>query len=977
MLAAQPPSNEALPKPSGSSRWKRLLNGDEEQTSDASVQPDVQLAQAQTGAVDSKGMAPIPSQTDGQQAEPHVAPASTPASNAESAKSATGSRMPDFMNDMVGGMPLGAVMVSGGLLAYGLAGGGNANGSSNDTRAPVLQSAATSADGKTIVLSYDETLGTTSLPAAGAFSVTSDGAAVAVSSVARGADGKTMVLTLATGITGLKTALVSYIAPAAPAAGTPDLTLAIRDLSGNHAASFIAQAVTVVDTTGPTVVSSRAYTTADASVVVLTYSEALLASAAPAASTFTVTLDGSLNPVSAVTIVGTEVRLTLQNKLSNGTGSANVLTVAYTAPAADTGTSNAALQDLTGNDAASIVTPRPISNHVFDTLAPTLSTASINAAGTEVTLTFSEALDAMQTVSAAAFAVQVAEGGSTHSVGVSAVRVSGSQMILTLSERVQTATGGIQVSYTDPTTGNDANALQDLAGNDAATLAHGVVNNVDTTAPVVSLASFKDSKTLVLTYLEDLAPVTASAAAFSVVSAGAANAVTAVKVSGKTLELTLSNAVTTGDATNWSYAAPTADRTATNAAVQDLVGNDMVSATNQTVDTTRATWQSANTGTAGNLLVLNFNEALLNTNLPAATTFQVLGSQSGLHTVSSLSVSGSEVSLTLSAPLLRNETVSWSYTAPADNIATTNAALQDFAGNDVISLGTPQPLSATNKVAPLLTGKALAMNASSALNALVLSFDDALSASPIPAASAFSVVVNGTPQTPSGVHIAGNAVTLDLAALPTSSATVSSLPITVSYVSPTSNPLHDIAGNAVVSFSGVTVATLRLGTSGDDAAIIGGTGVDYFSASLGNDVMTGGGGADVVVFSNLASTGTAPKTTLKDFGLKSGTGSLQGSAEADLLDLSHLLVGYSSATRGQFLQFSKDSGGKLVMSMDQDGGGTFAATASVVFDNITVNAASNHLVVNGVDTAHIYTNDLSVSNNVLDQLLLDAQLRLV
>ncbi len=40
----------------------------------------------------------------------------------------------------------------------------------------------------------------------------------------------------------------------------------------------------------------------------------------------------------------------------------------------------------------------------------------------------------------------------------------------------------VQIAYTDPTTGNDTNAIQDVAGNDAASLPATTVTN-DSTVP--------------------------------------------------------------------------------------------------------------------------------------------------------------------------------------------------------------------------------------------------------------------------------------------------------------------------------------------------------------------------------------------------------------------------------------------------------------------------------------------------------------
>ena len=108
----------------------------------------------------------------------------------------------------------------------------------------------------------------------------------------------------------------------------------------------------------------------------------------------------------------------------------------------------------------------------IDTTAPTFTSATTNAAGTTITLTYSEALSAT-TAATGAFAVMT--GGSANVV--TTVTVSGSTVVLTLTTAV-TNGQAVTVAYTDPTAGNDTNAVQDTAGNDAVTLAATAVTNV-------------------------------------------------------------------------------------------------------------------------------------------------------------------------------------------------------------------------------------------------------------------------------------------------------------------------------------------------------------------------------------------------------------------------------------------------------------------------------------------------------------------
>ncbi|MGY0194204.1 SwmB domain-containing protein [Leptothrix sp. BB-4] len=67
----------------------------------------------------------------------------------------------------------------------------------------------------------------------------------------------------------------------------------------------------------------------------------------PAPSTLSVSADGTAIAVTAVKISGTGVNLTLASAIRSG----QVVTVSYTAPAADASLSNAALQDAAGTDA--------------------------------------------------------------------------------------------------------------------------------------------------------------------------------------------------------------------------------------------------------------------------------------------------------------------------------------------------------------------------------------------------------------------------------------------------------------------------------------------------------------------------------------------------------------------------------------------------------------------------------------------------
>nr|WP_320051340.1 DUF4347 domain-containing protein [uncultured Desulfuromonas sp.] len=112
---------------------------------------------------------------------------------------------------------------------------------------------------------------------------------------------------------------------------------------------------------------------------------------------------------------------------------------------------------------------------VGDTDAPVFGYATVN--GNILTMTYTDAsyLDSINSPSTGAFSVNV--NGSNRSVSSVAIDASGRKVTLTLAAAV--ANGDtVSVSYTDSTAGDDANAIQDVLGNDAASLVNASVSNL-------------------------------------------------------------------------------------------------------------------------------------------------------------------------------------------------------------------------------------------------------------------------------------------------------------------------------------------------------------------------------------------------------------------------------------------------------------------------------------------------------------------
>jgi Ca2+-binding RTX toxin-like protein/methionine-rich copper-binding protein CopC len=105
--------------------------------------------------------------------------------------------------------------------------------------------------------------------------------------------------------------------------------------------------------------------------------------------------------------------------------------------------------------------------------APTLSSATVN--GSSLVLTFSEALDAANPPDLSTLGVSI--GGATAQAPV-ALSVSGSQITLSLAAGPSHGQS-VTVSYTDPNLArDDSAAVQDSAGNDAASFSNAAVTNL-------------------------------------------------------------------------------------------------------------------------------------------------------------------------------------------------------------------------------------------------------------------------------------------------------------------------------------------------------------------------------------------------------------------------------------------------------------------------------------------------------------------
>jgi uncharacterized repeat protein (TIGR02059 family) len=253
-----------------------------------------------------------------------------------------------------------------------------------------------------------------------------------------------------------------------------------------------------------------------------------------------------------------QVKITDSNGNVIGTGTItgnNVVDdIQLTRPLADGEKVTVTVTDAAGNPKAIDITAGDVTNPQFES-------ANVDNSGTQLTLTYSEALDSTNLPTPDSFVVTA--GG--QSVTVTGVSINGNNVILTLAPPITTGQS-VQIAYTDPTTGNDTNVIQDVAGNDAASLPATTVTNdstvpgTDTTPPIFVSATVDNTGTqLVLTYNKDLdsanLPLINS---FAVTADGQIVAVTGVSVNGSTVVLTLGTPVTAGQAVEVGYTDPTA-----------------------------------------------------------------------------------------------------------------------------------------------------------------------------------------------------------------------------------------------------------------------------------------------------------------------------------------------------------------------------------------------------------------------------------
>ena len=605
-----------------------------------------------------------------------------------------------------------------------------------------------------LIVTYDLTL-TNIVPASLSFTVSVNTLPVNVSLVT--ISGSSVLLTLASPVATGDAVTVAYTQPA---------TNLLQTAEGGIAATIGNQ--TVLNNVGviiPIYISSVVENITP-SVLTLTYSLTLDNTIIPAPSSYEVKVNSIVRSVTSVSISGTKIDLNLSSPVSSG----NVVTVAYTQPATNP------VQAASGGLAATF-TAKTVTNNVL-AVPVYLSSVIENAAPSSLVMTYSLALSTRYRPAASSFTVIVNSVART----VSSVSLSGTKVTLRLSSAVISG-DVVTVSYTPPAT----NPLQTSARVKAEAISDKAVTNNVVPVPVYVSSSIENSApaVIVMNYSLSLANIVPSVSAFRVFVNSVSRGVGSVSISGTKVLLTLTSGVEFGNLVTVSYTTP-----ATNPLQTDAGGKAATLSTQTVTNNVSAVpvFVSATVDNANpSVLSMSYNLALANF-VPANSAFTVLVNSTA-RTVSTVSISGMKVLLTLSSPLVYGDVATISYVQPAAN------PIQTAAGGKAVTLSA-QPVINNVAAVPVYVSSVVE-NATPSL--ISITYNMTLTGV-IPAASSFAVIVNSVARTVSSITISGTRVLLTLA-----SPVVSGNTVTVAYTKPASNPLQTAAGGQAATFAAKAV----------------------------------------------------------------------------------------------------------------------------------------------------------------------------
>jgi len=590
----------------------------------------------------------------------------------------------------------------------------------------------------------------------------------------------------------------------------------------------------------------------------------------PRAEDFTVVVDGEEIPVTDIIVQDDKIILITEPEIRDG----QEVTVEYqdSTPDDNQGIKDSegnVLEDLDSDDVGGVQNP--------DISGPVLLAAEVNANG-NIELSFNEALDADNLPPLDSLVVTVGTAPDQTTVDVINIVADGNTLTL-ITSPVIAAGQTVSVKYTDPTAGNDENAIQDLAGNNAASfstvdLPNGVINDseqpvVDTASPVLIDAEVNADGNIELSFNEDVSTSNPLPADFTVIVDGSEVPVTDIVYDGNEIILVTDPVITEGQEIEVTYADSTPGD---GQGIRDGSGNVLDgfdaaevggvenNSEQPTEDTVAPVLIEAEVNADGNI-ELSFNEDVSTSNpLPADFTVVVDGTE---IPVTDIVYNGNEIILITNPVITEGQEVAVTY---ADSTPGEGQGIRDVSGNvldgfDAVEVGgvdnnSEQPVEDT--VAPVLIDAEVNADGN-----IELSFNETLDADNLPPLDSLVVTIGTAPDqtTVDVINIAadGNILTMITNPVITAGQTVS-----VEYTDPTTgnddNAIQDLAGNDAASFTtadlpnGVVNNSERLLNLADDnvSAILEGsqdaTVLETYSDSSGIDVLNGTSEVAVVDF---------------------------------------------------------------------------------------------------------------------------------
>ena len=522
-------------------------------------------------------------------------------------------------------------------------------------------------------------------------------------------------------------------------------------------------------------------------------------------------------------------KLVFEYRVQAGDRDANGVTIGLNALALQAdpsmGVQNGGTIKSVANDADAVLASagvEDIAGHMVDgsvDTPPVLESADMPAQGDIINLNFDEDLTVSQTNLPAASAFTVKVNGAERSTTAVSLPHHARQVSVSFTPVAQYG-DEVTVSYTPPA----ANPLQDAGGNHVLAFTDfPVQNNVARPAsapPVLESADMPAQGDIInLNFDEDLTVSQTNlpaASAFTVKVNGAERSTTAVSLPhhARQVSVSFTPVAQYGDEVTVSYTPPAANP------LQDAGGNHVLAFTDFPVQNNVSRPASAPPALVdatmynNTTLTLKFDEDLDGDSTAATSAFtvKVNGRTRTIRSVGVTRNPDDEVTVALGTPVVRHgDQVTVSYAPPSAS------PLQDDDGNRVVAF-TDIAVRNLAPLPPVLESADMPAQG----DIINLNFDEDLTVSQtnLPAASAFTVKVNGAERSTTAVSLPHHARQVSVSFTPVAQYGDE---VTVSYTPPAANPLQDAGGNHVLAFTDFPVRNAAARPASAPPAFVGAT----------------------------------------------------------------------------------------------------------------------------------------------------------